>query len=165
MIWLLNSICDTSFSTDAIQYLLFFSAFITLSRKKKGKAASENDLHYAGFYCSLALWTNLWSTWKVCKGKSKFLISWRKHPDMISEATNKTPNQTKKTPTKQKPNPNKTKQTNQTHQAKKNPQKTWQQNEPKTFRAIAVSAVPIHKLVLKQTGSKKHSQSVSTWEY
>lgn len=37
MIWLLNSIRDTNFSSDAIQNHLFFMAFITLSRKGKEK--------------------------------------------------------------------------------------------------------------------------------
>ena len=37
MIWLLNSVCGTNFSTDAIQNHLFFIAFITLSRKRREK--------------------------------------------------------------------------------------------------------------------------------
>lgn len=35
----------------------------------------------------------------------------------------------------------------------------------KTFWMIAVSAVPIHMMVLKQTGGEEHSQPISTWEY
>lgn len=89
MIWLLNSIPDTNFSTDAIQNHLFFIAFIT-TQKEKGKAVSESDLHYAGFYCSLALWMNLWNTWGVYKEKSQFLICRKKYSDMvISEVTKK----------------------------------------------------------------------------
>lgn len=47
MIRLLYSICDTNFSTDAIQSLFFFFCFTYRSiQKEKGKIVSESDLYY-----------------------------------------------------------------------------------------------------------------------
>lgn len=58
MIWLLNSIRDASFSTDAIQNHLFFIAFIFLSRKRK-------EQEYQGVIYIMLDFTAVWHCeWK-----------------------------------------------------------------------------------------------------